>query len=183
MRYLTTILISFFVVSAVFSQNDLSTDDKKALTYFENAMQYYRNNQLESAENSYKMAIERDSNFVEAYLELGLFYGETKNYEKAVSTLTRAKAINREKYPTIYYYIGLFELNQGHYDAAKSSIKEYLTFNYYDQKKTENAERMLQKCEFALRNVAQKVDFKPVNMGREINSMFSELYKFQNFRN
>lgn len=158
------------------AQVKLSTQDKKAIAFFEDAMFQYRQGNLEKAELSYKNAIERDSNFIEAHFELALFYGEQRKYGKAIESLSRIIEINSSSYPETYYYSGLFYLNLGKYNESKSSLENFLKSSDKDLKRRENAENMIDKCDFAIKNAETKVAFNPVNMGSTVNSKFSEYY-------
>jgi outer membrane protein OmpA-like peptidoglycan-associated protein len=170
------LLFSLFSSFNLLSQLSLSTDDKKAIASFEEALKNYRYGEWEKAEFNYKAAIARDTNFTEAHLELGLLYGERKSYTKAIKSLEQVSLLDADKYPKVQYYLGLFQLNLADYTSAQSSLEKYLATKDDDLKKRENAESMIRKCKFAANKVTETVEFNPVNMGPKINSRFSEYY-------
>lgn len=165
-----------FLPGPAAGQKSLSSSDRKALAYFEEAMMQYRMGQSVAVEDNLKLAIARDSNFTEAYLELGLMYGEKRKYATANSNLDKVIALGGSKYPQAYYYKGLFLLNQGKYADSKATLQLYLQSGDSVQNKKENAERMIVKCDFGMKNAGNSVQFKPVNMGPAVNSRDPEYY-------
>ncbi len=178
MKHLRTYIFLFLVsiINTSIAQEKLSTSDKKAIVFFEEALKEYRYNQWENAEINFLNALERDTNFTEAHLELGLLYGERKSYKKGINSLKKVVELDENQFPEAHYYIGLFSLNMALYKEAKQSLDKYLAFNVDDIKKKEKSERMLQQSEFALKNIDVKVEFNPINMGSAINSWNSEYY-------
>ncbi len=158
-----------------FSQ-ELSTNDKKAKAYFDEARTQYRYQKFDQMESLLYQALDRDTNFTEAHLELGLLYGEQKKYKEAITSLQKVVELEEEKYPQANYYIGLFYLNLGEYDETKKALTRYKNSADQDLKKRENADRMLQKCEFAMSRKDEVVEFNPINMGPNINSRNPEYY-------
>ena len=72
-----------------------------AATYNDEAFQYFRNAQ--EAHNPddrimyYQKALERDPNFIEAYINLSIVYMETHKYEQAINVLQKAYQIDPEQ--------------------------------------------------------------------------------------
>ena len=152
------------------------TKDKKAIQYFEEAMTNYRQRQLSSALSNLDEAIKRDSLFIEAHLERGLLFGEQREFKEACVSLEKVIAIDEEKFPEAHYYLGNFYINRGKYDESKASLEKFLSYNSEDLKKNENAQMMIRKCEFALKNRLQEVAFNPINLGPGVNSKYAEYY-------
>ncbi|MEQ9064543.1 MAG: OmpA family protein [Vicingaceae bacterium] len=155
---------------------EYSTKDKKAIQYFEEAMRLYRQRELNASIAQLNAAVERDSVFIEALLETGLIYGEMRDFKSATPYLEKVVQINSEKFPEASYYLGTFYLNRAKYEASKASLERFIGYGSPDLKKNENAEMLLAKCEFALKNANQVVEFNPVNLGPGVNSQFPEYY-------
>ena len=66
------------------------TKSKKAQEYFDKALEYGINRENEKAEKHYLKAIKEDSNFIEAYDNLGRIYRATNQLDKAVEYYTKS---------------------------------------------------------------------------------------------
>ena len=156
---------------------EYSSTDKKAIQYFEEAMRLYRNRQINQSLDQLNLALGRDSSFTEAQLEKGLIYGDMQNYGPAIKALNKVVAIDPDKYPEVHYYLGMFHINRAEYGKSKQDLEKFLAYgDSIEAKKRENAKVLLSKCEFALANMIDVVEFNPVNLGPGVNSQYPEYY-------
>lgn len=175
-KILFSLLLIFFIDVSLFGQDNYTSSDKKAIELFEESMKHYRMNRLNEVEKLLKQALERDEKFIEARLELGILYGEQNRHTEAVNELEMVLQIDPNSFPETEYYLGLFYLNMGNYQKARATLNSFIEVDAGSQKQRENAHMMLKKCEFALANKEEVIEFNPINLGPEINSEFREYY-------
>jgi outer membrane protein OmpA-like peptidoglycan-associated protein/tetratricopeptide (TPR) repeat protein len=166
------LLIIFFLPVALHAQN-YSTNNKKAIEYFERAFGHYNAFQYKEAVYWAEAALEKDDHFTEVYYLLSDIYGEVSLPEKKIHYLKKAVEINPQKNALAFYTLAKTELSIGNYKDAEVhflELKDIDQLNVY----TEFADSLLRICRFGLEAIKNPVSFKPVNAGETINSEFDE---------
>ncbi len=168
------ILIIFLILLSghVYSQN-LSTKSKKATEYFYKALRYYNSYDYKEAVYWSGKALEKDDKFIEVYYLLADIFGELKRYDKKITALQKAIKIKPGKDPLAYYTLAKTELSIGRYEDAK---KDFELLKKYDKEKKYSArtDKLIERCNFGINAMKHPVEFKPVNLGKNINSEFDE---------
>ncbi len=77
---------------------------------------------LREALTNLNMAIKRDSNYYNAYLNKYAVYCEMRQYKKAITTLE--ELLTREEYPDAIFFIGLMYEKQGNQKLANQKYKD-----------------------------------------------------------
>jgi len=161
-----------FISFTVYSQH-LSTKNKKAIQYFNKALEYYNSYNYKEAVYWSGQALKKDKNFIEVYYLLSDIYGETKNYGKKIIALQKAIAVKPEKSALAYFTLAKTELQIGRYEEAKKDFKRLQ--NYDKQKKyTSRTGKYIERCNFGIEAIKHPVKFNPINLGKNINSEFNE---------
>ena len=160
---------------------DIEKIDKKAISFYEQAMERAQDGSLVNAAGLLIKAIEADKNFVDAYLSLAGIYGQIKNYNSSLENYE--KAFQLDKNYTIEYKIpySISLAGKGEFEKALTAINELLA---KDPPKTsatyKSAEYRKRTYEFAIdyarKNAGKSYVFAPQNMGRGINSGDSEYF-------
>jgi len=169
------ITILFILISGIaFSQN-LSTKNKKAIEYFYKAFEYYNSFNYSEAEYWSEQALHKDKNFIEVYYLLSDIYGETKRYDKKIIVLKSAIEIDPEKNALAFFTLAKTELAVGKYKDAVTHFKELEKYDISGSY-TKNIDIYYSRCEFGIKAINNPVDFKPINLGKEINSEYDEYH-------
>jgi outer membrane protein OmpA-like peptidoglycan-associated protein len=168
---LTSVLIITLLLSSpsLLIGQDYSSSSKKAVKLFKEALSDYQLYNYESAEDKAKQALDKDSDFTEAYLLLSDIYEASKQYNKQSEILKTAVQKKPDKKNMILLKLIETELKIGHYQSAHNYIsnleKEKLPDFY-----RENLNTFKKAAIYALNAMKNPVDFKPVNCGSIINS-------------
>ncbi len=169
---------SFFLVKAQTYQPEKI--NKKAIKYYDQAVEYLRDNSLPESIPFLQKAIAADSNYVDAILSLAGVYGQLKKHELSVYNYEWAK-----RKDTIYfkqyhlpYSINLAGL--GKFKEALLAIDYFLAIPKISPKSIK-AGNFRKRCyEFALQyentHPISNYVFAPVNLGDHVNSEKSEYY-------
>jgi outer membrane protein OmpA-like peptidoglycan-associated protein/tetratricopeptide (TPR) repeat protein len=173
---LTVILLLFFNLSAVFPQEEVHTDSKKAIDAYNQGLRRYSLKNYTEAIICFNQAITADSDFIEAYLVLAEVYEDDRQYANAISTYKKGLDINPQYYPRGFNRLGRLQFNLGRYEDSKLDYEKYLDLNTKDARQIELARKGIDKCSFAINAVNNPVDFNPVNMGSAINTIEDEYW-------
>lgn len=121
-------------------------------------------------------AIDKDKNFVDAYLMKFEVYSELGNYPKAEQALEDAISVNPDYYRNAYYFLGLLEMQQGKYSEAKPHFVKFKTYKNLRPEMVLKANKEIANCNFAERAMKNPVPFEAVNVGGAINTPSAEYY-------
>lgn len=167
-------LIIIFTGLTIQAQIQYTTDNKKAIKYFDKAMNYYQAHDNESCISSLKSAIKEDGEFAEAHLLLAQVYDELKQYPEALVHYKAVVDIDPDFFLGIYYNMADIQINSGIYDSAKMNYEKYLEYENVNEKLLPKINFNLKNCEFAIEALKNPVPFTPVNLGDSINTENSE---------
>jgi len=170
------ILLLFLFIAFVGLAQDLSTKSRKAKKLFEEASTHLTYGHYFEATEKLKSAIKTDPDFVEAYLLLGDAARDQGEKEEAIHQYKKAIQINPDLYPRTHYFVGKLSMELGFYKQAESYFKSFLKFPDMDSYSVRDAKRNILNCQFAKEALLNPVDFEPVNLGKNINSAFSEYF-------
>ncbi len=173
---ITIILFVTLLSANLFAQQKYSTKKKKAIKHFESAVKYYNQRDDNNAILELQNALNIDNRFVESYNLLAAIYDEQMNYKKEIDNLKKAISINPDFSPNTYYYLGKIEYITGHYTEATKHLNKCLGYQNLKPKFRMWAKNILKRSTFAENAVKHPVDFKPINMGENINTKYDDYW-------
>lgn len=170
---------SFFLilllVSLVSTGQELSTTNRRAQRDFEEAKEYYINNDPLNALSKLKEALREDTTFTEAYLLEADIYGESNSYEMQIQSLEKAIQIDKNIIPKSYYILGNAYYHTGLYSKALETLQKYLELKT-DTLLDAKALARVKQYEFAETLVSNPVAFQAKNLGDAINSQYDDYW-------
>lgn len=175
MKKILLLLSLFCIVNQAISQS-YSSRSKKAIRYFEKALDAYEKHQDEQALHFINLSLEKDKDFIEPYMLRAEIYLDRNNYAGIIESYERVFDISPDFYPFGYFIKANAEFQSGKYEDAKQSVKTFGTYKKYRERYKEPIEQLQKKCEFAIRAKQNPVDFEPVNLGENVNSPYSEYW-------
>lgn len=158
-------------ITNLLAQPGLSTDNKKAIKLYDEATNFLRRAQFPEAIEPLEKAIDKDVNFLEAYLRLADIYSKLAKPEISRSYYIKATAIspNSQKVRNAYYIIGASYLREGTYEEAEKYLQSYLEYPNLEFEEKIEASRLLSKVTFARGAMNNPVDFNPEPMSENLN--------------
>jgi len=171
-----------FVFACYFSnaQYDVSRINKKAVEAYTRAMQQAQEEKYKDAVGSLQEALQKDANYIDAYLSLGGLYGQLKDHQQSVSAYEKAFALD-SNYTSEYrlpYSINLAGLGQ--FDKALQTINALLSKSNLNPNTRKAAEYRKKTYQFAVdyekSHPANGYAFNPKNLGAGINTAESEYF-------
>ena len=150
------------------------TDSRKAKKLMEDAISFYNLRYYEKAFDHTAMALNEDSNFVDAYMLRGEMHMELNNAENALANFKKAIQLYPNEYPTNYYNAGKASLTINQLDDAALYFNKFLEFDDNHPKSIERVKGMLSDIEFRKALMSNPVPFEPINLGAGVNTPYYE---------
>ena len=169
-------VILLFVSFVSYSQGDYTTNNKKAIALFENALAYYNQGNLEKTRIFISMALEKDPNFIEPYLLTADMENELQHFDKEIEAFKKVMEINPDFNPKIYLTVAKSELKIGYYKDAVIHLEKCLSYTTIDSTIESQAGYYLKKAEFGSWAVDHPVPFNPINLGPYVNTKYKDYW-------
>ncbi len=170
------LILMFTTLMNTRSQVEVNSDSKKAIDAYNDGLRKYTMNEYYEAISSFKEAIKFDNDLINAYFMLAETYEDINQYENAVDAYKKGMEINPLFYKIGYYKKGNLEYKLARYEDAKKSYENYLATEQENRKLVEKAEKGIERCEFSIFAVSNPVNFKPENLGPDINTVNDEYW-------
>jgi outer membrane protein OmpA-like peptidoglycan-associated protein len=153
-----------------------SSADEKAIKHFQNALGYYKEGKDKNAMEELDKAEKRDPTFGEVFELRADIFMDKHEYMKSIEQYKKLFSVSKHPHWQTFYTCGTMELRQGLYEDAKQHYEQFLKAPYIDPGMQDDVARGLANCNFAIEAMKHPVDFKPVNMGPNINSAAPEYF-------
>lgn len=177
MKHLTAIFLIVSLPMQLLAQNELpfsGTKNKKAEYFFGEALKTFQVGDNLKALSFCDKAIFQDANFIDALMLKAEIKAMNEQNEEAAALYEKIIQLNPD-FPMSYYGLAKVAYETGAYKKAVVNAQKYLTFtDYYNKKPI--VEKILSNSTFAAIAVENPVDFKPVNLGPNINTHFNEYF-------
>ena len=172
----TIFFLMILMVNVCFSQRKYSIKSRKAIHYYEEATQFYRNRDNQQALENLNKALEINDQFIEAYLVKADVFHTLKNTEGEIEAYKKAISVDSDYFPRVHFNLGNAYLRIGEYEKAKSKFEKFLSFTKISSRNKAKASKQIKHCDFAIEMKANPLDFEPINLGEAINTEFDEYW-------
>lgn len=156
--------------SPALAQREYSTNSKKAIKLFEEALKYYSAKRNSEALEILQKAIKADDQFVEAYAVSGDCYSDIGDLKNAIESYQKVVDISPDFMATSYKQLADVQFRTGDYKAAVGNYQIFMTKKRVNPKIREEAERYLKNAEFGAVLKERPVPFDPKNLGPSVNT-------------
>ncbi|MEM0999599.1 MAG: OmpA family protein [Bacteroidota bacterium] len=154
---------------------DFGIKSKKALKAFQNGNAQTKFRDYFAAINLYKEAVEIEPTFGEAWLQMGASYFALRQYAQSYAALEQARDHLHTPNSVVYYYLGESALFQDKFNEALENYDQFLERKQPVPKRyRDTALKNREKAKMGVEALRNAITFKPVNLGRNINTQFSE---------
>lgn len=172
MRQFYLLVFLFVFTNTVLGQTvQYSSQDKKALKYYAEAAALLKRVQFREAIPPLTNAVDRDPNFIEAWLGLASAYNRLNQLDTSIYFYKRALEIDPDykRSKGAYYKIGTSHYQKGEYQQAKEFLNQYLDRVPGHPKNEKASNRILADCQFAIEAIANPGAFNVTNLGPNAN--------------
>jgi len=176
MKYLVGFILLISITSCKAQSGNYDTKNKKAISNFEEGLKHYQYRNSAKAKEALLNALKAEKNFYEANMLLGDVLVDLKEYKEAARYYNIALSIKPDKHPRYYKILGETLFLDEQYEEAIAPLKRFLTYTNQNPELKKAAFFKLECAEFASKAIKNPKDFKPINLGANINSKFDEYY-------
>jgi len=176
MNKLILFLLIFTIPFLSLAQYDYTTNNKKAIQYYEQALNAFGQMDYFNAADLMQKAIKKDKKFIEAHIVLAEIYMDNGNVNKAIESYQNAIAIDPDFFPGIYFSMAQLEMIEQNFETAEKHLEKYLTYKDIKPISRSQAEHTLQSCKFAIEAINNPVPFNPIDLGDNINTEYDEYW-------
>jgi outer membrane protein OmpA-like peptidoglycan-associated protein/Tol biopolymer transport system component len=176
LRLLFLLVILIIRPDRLVAQAKPSTTSKKAMEAYNHAVQDYSARNFESAERYLEESIRADSAFIDAYMLMADVEQDRGKPLKAIDAYMKGLKINEQYYPYGFIRLGQLQYGEAQYEAALKSYKHFLQLHTGIAKNEEKAKDGIERCTFSINAIKHPVDFKPVNLGSNVNSTLDDYW-------
>lgn len=173
-------LFLYIFIIAVSSLNTYGqnphTRSNRALKSYTEGKRAYDFVEYEAAEESLLEAIDRDSNFIEAFLLLAELYKDQKKYKESADKYERVIEIDSMFFIPALYSLGEVQFMLGNYREAAKSFRSFLDKDADNEKLVSKSQTYLVNCEFAIEEKKHPVPFTPISLGHAVNTEYDEYW-------
>ena len=175
--FFLSVFFLLFLISLSAQERHYSTVNEQAIKHYALAGQDLDDHMFDEAVAELLKAISEDSKFIEAHAQLADVYRKEWKYKEAVEQYRQCLKLNPDFNESIYFKMGDCEIHLAAYADAKQHLEKYLTFtDHLTPQGSFLAQKLLKDCNFSLDALQHPVDFKPVNLGPEINTVDDEYF-------
>jgi outer membrane protein OmpA-like peptidoglycan-associated protein/Tol biopolymer transport system component len=169
-------LITVASCKAQLPPGEYTSQNKKAIALFKDAIIYFQRGDIEKAKAELAKAIEKDANFIEPHLLLAQIFYESKEPQSEINEYIKVLEINPKFDKKTFYNLANAEYSIAKYNDAKKDYEAYLKYPNINPNYKDLAEQKLANCIFAIEAIKNPVPFEPKNMGDGINSVYDEYF-------
>lgn len=164
--------------NSTFAQKTYSVTDKKAIILFEKGIEAFNNNNKLGAISFYQRAIEKETNFAEAYHRLGQVYELSArkdlaliNYEKCIKIAPDLVSIS-----IIYHILGIYSFEKGEYSKAIGLLDKYILLSPKSYSLVKKSKKIIGNATFAIEAIKNPIKINPVSLGKGVNVFHSQYF-------
>ncbi len=173
--FILIFLLAVLNIGNGFSQK-FHTLSSRALKAYKEGLVSYDYIDFESAEKSFRQALEIDNRFFEAYMMLGELQSKQRRFGEAAGNYQKAVSIDSSFYMPVYFSMATAEMMSGDYKKALVHFNIYLEQKTASAKNRETALKNVRNCKFAIEAVKNPVPFSPESVGNGINTTDDEYW-------
>jgi outer membrane protein OmpA-like peptidoglycan-associated protein/tetratricopeptide (TPR) repeat protein len=181
-QFLHILLIVLGLTTASRTQAQYNPDkvNKKAAQTYSKALELAQNDDFKGGIETLKQAVQLDPGFADAWLSMAGMYGELKNYQGAIDSYEKARAIDSNYFKDYNLPYSINLAGKGDFSTALQAVGTFLTVTNLNET-SRKAGEYRQKCyrfalDYAAAHPQTGYKFEPLNMGDSINTAVSEYY-------
>ena len=175
-RIMLFLVMIFAVNFSLQAQPKYTIKSKRAIRAYNKAIELYQQHKMEEALESVNSALKVEDRFVEGWLLHADLLHEMNRTAEEIDSYEHAIVINPDFFPNVHFNLANALMNQGKYALAKSSYERFIGYPKIHMRYRNRALSGLKNCCFALKAMANPVDFSPENLGDSINTDYDEYW-------
>ena len=172
------VAILLFCVADLAAQSSDTTEDKKAIKYYEQSALQIRGRDFNGGIELLEKALLRDPAFIEAHLRLASAYKVLLRYDLAETQYREALAVDslsKLNFDT-YFALGLMIYDKGEYKEARKYLSRYIQTNPANAGREGLAADLIKNIDFALDLMSKPLPFNPEPLPAPLNKYVMQYF-------
>lgn len=173
------LFIAFFCLNNVYAQKqkiEYHTTKRKAINYFEDALDFMHHRKDDLAMAAANEAAIVDPDFLEAYFLMYSLSEYDRDYDKMEENLREVLRIDAEYSIDLFVIAGKLAYRRGDYHQAKEDLLNYEDYLEPSDEPHIHYAELLARTDFALDAIENPVDFEPINLGENVNTQYDDYW-------
>ncbi len=171
--YVYSLILLLLLPLSTFAQH-YNTDSKKAVRFFETALEHYENDRLETALSSVNKALSVDDTFLDAILLKAEISSSMNDDSIAVFSYERLLSLDSTSFPRASLPLSRLYLKKSRYDDAMRLAQWFLSLESQNENLRVVADNLAETASFRKEATAHPVNFNPINIGEFVNTAADE---------
>jgi len=142
----------------------------KALKAYKKGMEYNIQGANTKAIREFERAISADPTFIDANIQYAALHYVLEQFDAAEKGFEKVVEIDGNYNPKVYYSLALAEMHQRKFGEASKHFQDFLDSDSKNEALRKKANKHLANCAFLEKAYSHPVDFKPENLGENINT-------------
>ncbi len=180
LHHILLLLLLATTASRTQAQYNPDKVNKKAAQSYSKALELAQNDDFKGGIDALKQAVHLDPGFADAWLSMAGMYGELKNYQGAIDSYEKARAIDSSYFKDYNLPYSINLAGKGDFQTALEAVGTFLTVTNLNETSRKAGEYRQRCYRFALDYSAAHPQtgykFEPLSMGDSINTAVSEYY-------
>jgi outer membrane protein OmpA-like peptidoglycan-associated protein len=172
------LLFSFLctVSTVLHAQKRYDTRSKKAIAYYEKAIQAMNRMEYTEVLEHLDLALKRDEKFTDVFLLKAEVYRLLDEPEREAESYKKAIEINADYFPYVFYNLGVAYYKMGEYKMGIQELRYFIKQGKAKPVSLAKANKYIQQCEQAQQLKDNPVPFEPMSLGEQINDSLDQYW-------
>lgn len=180
MKKLLMCLCFLFLSSGViFSQKSIHTKSHYAIKKYKRALSMYKKDRYDAAYRLLNIAIDKDSDFLEAYILSYRIAKVKKDTLKQIANLSAVLSRSKTFAPNAFFILGDLYFSKYEYARAQKCYENFLSNTKFTNVKRDDAVSLINDCSFAKEALLHSYDVE-IKYFKAINSKYKDYWPFIN---
>ncbi|MDQ3140837.1 MAG: OmpA family protein [Bacteroidota bacterium] len=170
-------LIIFFIICSLDlnAQRYVSIQSapEKLIKSYQKAVLLYQENNFAEAEKQFNKLLQKHPDFIDAYIQLGSIYYETKDYINSAKNFEKVLHLDSNYNYKVLYTLSLANYKNYDFNKAKQNLLQYLKKDTKESEILKKARNLYPTYSFADSAVQHPVPFSPIYI-TSLNTFYSE---------
>ncbi len=175
-HFLIIILVLVSLIAWGQNKKKYTVNSKRAIALYDSALKAYNQTDLYTTKRLLEESLSIEPNFIEAHLVLSQVYMEMGEANKSIEYILKAQSIDKDFHPRAFFTLGLLYFSIGEYQKALSSYETFLSYRDKSANMNNLASKNIERCRFALDQIAHPVPFAPIIIGKNVNTDLDEYW-------
>ncbi len=170
LKYVYSLTLLLGLINPVDGQHTIDNANSRARKLYTKSKDYIATRNIDKAIETLKLAIDKDSEFVDAYILLGDLQYLKRAFSEAAQNMDQSIRLLPDYSPKPYYIAGMSYWETDQYDSCIARLSHYIQMATANESSRNKAKRMLKNARFSATAIKNPLPIEATNLGKKINT-------------